>query len=154
MGITITIEKMFHPGSCQIEFGKHKIFKIKNLSYPQPSWDMCHLFLLILHPYQSFQEVPSNKAQNEKKFCRIKESTWRFPESSGYPQSSTISRWIFHEINHPAILGGYPHDELETPIWLPNFPYLPMQAVSNSAEPSTTVGCGQLIRTAEFYPSI
>ena len=29
-----------------------------------------------------------------------------------------LFRWdgIFHDINHPAAGGGYPHDELETPI--------------------------------------
>ena len=40
---------------------------------------------------------------------------WRFPESWGYPQSSSMSRWNFPDINHPFFF-GYPHDELETPI--------------------------------------
>ena len=34
-------------------------------------------------------------------------ATWRFPESSGYPQFSSIYSWDF-PLNHPAI--GYPHD--------------------------------------------
>ena len=32
---------------------------------------------------------------------------WEFPKSWGYPCSSSIYSWIFHEINHPAI-GGTP----------------------------------------------
>ena len=28
---------------------------------------------------------------------------WWFPKSWGYPQSSSIDRWIFHEINHPFV---------------------------------------------------
>ena len=31
-----------------------------------------------------------------------------------YPQSSSIDRWIIHEINHPAEL-GIPHKGLEPP---------------------------------------
>ena len=42
-------------------------------------------------------------------------SLWRCPKSWGYPQFSSIYRWIFNEINHPAIK-GYPLF-IETPIW-------------------------------------
>ena len=38
---------------------------------------------------------------------------WEFPKSWGYPCSSSIYSWIFHEINHPATGGtpivGNPH---------------------------------------------
>ena len=37
---------------------------------------------------------------------------WWSPKTGLSP--SSIPKWIFHEMNHPAIK-GYPHDELESP---------------------------------------
>ena len=44
-------------------------------------------------------------------YC-LKEHVGVFHSHGGYPQSSSIYRWIFHEINHPAI--GVPSFEETT----------------------------------------
>ena len=57
----------------------------------------------------------------EKYRKQVMDSGWWKPASflrTEYPQSSSICRWDFpvHK-NHPAIVMGNPHDELETKVY-------------------------------------
>ena len=59
--------------------------------------------------YHDFCRKSTNSQLKRRWGWSVRSGTaiWRFPESSGYPQFSSIYSWDF-PLNHPAI--GYPHD--------------------------------------------
>ena len=62
----------------------------------------------------------------------------------GYPQSSSISRWMFHELNHPAI--GDPHEKPPY-FWVKTLPKkLPPGALALSPRRSTSRGVAAIAR--------